>query len=517
MKALHPKLPITLLGAFAFGICGAALAQESSEPAPSPSAAPAGAPSRMKAIVYHEFGSPDVLRVEEVDKPAPNDNQLLVRVRAVSVNPLDWHFMEGTPYIMRAMGVGVFKPKEARLGVDYAGTVEAVGKNVTQFKPGDEVFGGKNGAFAEYICVMADRAVVLKPANITFEQAASVPIAGITALQGLRDTGKVQPGQKVLINGASGGVGTFAVQIAKSFGADVTGVCSGKSADLVRSLGADHVIDYTKEDFTKSGQHYDVILDNVGTQPLSGFTRALTPKGKYVLIGGGGPNDGRWVGPLARPVRALVLSRFASQQMSIVFAELTKKDLNVLADLMRTGKVTPVIDRTYPLSQAADALRYLEQGHAHGKVVLTLSPNESLTVTGSPAAASGGGAGAVLVVLQFFAVVIGVLIVPIIIAIALNRRYQRRHAGTRPYRWGYYFSIISVIIVVGLALLLNAGLSVVVIGAVVYGGLAWFFARRRHWAWIALTLLSFNPVAWVINAIYLWKRRAEDPAAASAT
>src|SRR5437667_1234816 len=231
----------------------------------------------MKAVVYTNYGSPDVLEIRDIKKPAPTDDQILIKVRAASINPLDWHFIEGTPKIMRVLGVGLRKPTDPRLGVDMAGQVEAVGKNVTQFKPGDEVFGGRNGAFAEYVCARADRAVTLKPANITFEQAASVPIAAITALQGLRDKGHVQPGQKVLINGASGGVGTFAVQIAKSFGADVTGVCSTRNLDLVRSLGADHVIDYTKKDFTKGEQRYDVILDNVGTQSLSGFRRVLKP------------------------------------------------------------------------------------------------------------------------------------------------------------------------------------------------------------------------------------------------
>jgi NADPH:quinone reductase-like Zn-dependent oxidoreductase len=326
----------------------------------------------MKAVVYTEYGSPDVLEIRDIKKPVPNDDQVLIKVRAASINPLDWHFMEGTPYIMRAIGVGLRKPKDPRLGVDYAGTVEAVGKNVTQFKPGDEVLGGKSGAFAEYVCARADRAIVLKPANITFEQAASVPIAAITALQGLRDKGKIQPGQKVLINGASGGVGTFAVQIAKSFGAEVTGVCSTRNLDLVRSLGADHVIDYTKEDFTKGDQRYDLILDNVGTQPLSGFRRVLNPNGIFVMIGGGGPNDGGLIGPLGRPVKALLLSPFISQKMGMLMAELNKKDLTILGDLMQSGKVTPVIDRTYPLSQIAEAIRYLEQGHARGKVIIIM-------------------------------------------------------------------------------------------------------------------------------------------------
>jgi NADPH:quinone reductase-like Zn-dependent oxidoreductase len=328
----------------------------------------------MKAVVYSDYGSPDVLEIRDIKKPVPNDDQVLIKVRAASINPLDWHFIEGTPYIMR-LGVGLRKPKDPRLGVDMSGQVEAVGKNVTLFKPGDEVFGGRNGAFAEYVCARADRAIALKPANITFEQAASVPIAAITALQGLRDKGKIQPGQKVLINGASGGVGTFAVQIAKSFGAEVTGVCSTRNLDLVRSLGADHVIDYTKEDFTKGEQRYDLILDNVGNQPLSGFRHALQPKGICVMIGGGGPNDGGLIGPMGRPVKALLMSPFVSQKMGMFMAELNKSDLTILADMMQSGKVTPVIDRMYPLSQIAEAIRYLEQGHARGKVVITVAPD----------------------------------------------------------------------------------------------------------------------------------------------
>ena len=324
----------------------------------------------MKAIVYCDYGSAN-LKLADVEKPTPNDDQLLVRVRAASVNPYDWHFIEGTPYIMR-IGVGLRKPKDTRLGVDFAGTVEAVGKNVAQFKPGDDVFGGRGGAFAEYVCPRADRAIAIKPANITFEQAASVNIAGITALQALRDKGKVQPGQKVLINGASGGVGTFAVQIAKSLGAHVTGVCSTRNLDMVRSLGADHVIDYTKEDFAKTGQQYDVILDNVPNHSLSDCRRVLTPKGKYVMIGGGGPNDGRWVGPFGRVIATMLLSPFVSQEMGMMMADVSQKDLTILGDLMQSGKVTPVIDRRYKLSEVPEAIRYLEEGHARGKVVITL-------------------------------------------------------------------------------------------------------------------------------------------------
>jgi NADPH:quinone reductase-like Zn-dependent oxidoreductase len=325
----------------------------------------------MKAIVYCDYGLAN-LKFTDIEKPTPNDDQLLVKVRAASVNPYDWHFIEGTPKIARIMGVGLRKPTDIRLGVDYAGTVEAVGKNVTQFKLGDDVFGGKTGAFAEYVCPRADRAVALKPANITFEQAASVNIAGITALQGVRDKGKVQPGQKVLINGASGGVGTFAVQIAKSFGADVTGVCSTRNIDLVRSLGADHVVDYTKEDFTKSEQRYDVILDNVTNRSLLECRRVLTPNGIYVMIGGGGPNEQGLIGPLANPIKAMVLSLFVSQHMGMMMADLSQKDLTILADMMQSGKVKPVIDRTYKLSEVPDAIRYLEEGHARGKVVITV-------------------------------------------------------------------------------------------------------------------------------------------------
>jgi NADPH:quinone reductase-like Zn-dependent oxidoreductase len=327
----------------------------------------------MKAVVYTRFGPPDVLEIRDVKKPAPNDDQVLVKVRAAAVNPLDWHFIRGTPYIMRLMMVGLRKPKDPRVGVDYAGTVEAVGKNVTQFKPGDAVFGNRSGAFAEYVCARSDRAIVLKPANLTFEQAAGIPVAALTALQGLRDKGKVEPGQKVLINGASGGVGTFAVQIAKSFGADVTGVCSTRNLDLVRSIGADHVIDYTKEDFSKGAERYDVILDNVGTQPLSGFRRVLKPKGICVLIGGGGPNEGKWVGPMSRPIKAMLISPFISQKIGMMMAQGNKDDLNILADLMQSGKVTPVIDRTYPLSEIREAIRYLEAGHARGKVIITVA------------------------------------------------------------------------------------------------------------------------------------------------
>ena len=324
----------------------------------------------MKAIVHCEYGGPEVLTLADVEKPTPADNQVLVKVRAASVNPLDLT-IRGL-WLLRPLS-GLRKPKDTRVGVDYAGTVEAVGKNVTQFKPGDEVFGGKNGAIAEYVCVLADRSVVLKPANMTFEQAASVPVAAITALQGLRDKGKIQAGQKVLVNGASGGVGTFAVQIAKSFGTEVTGVCSTHNVDLVRSIGADHVIDYTKEDFTKADQRYDLIYDLVGNHSFSERRRILNQNGICVMagVGGAGWHDGIAM-RLAGELNAYVRSRFVSQKFIAYIAQFNKQDMTLLADLMQSGKITPVIDRTYKLNQTADALRYLEQGHARGKVVINL-------------------------------------------------------------------------------------------------------------------------------------------------
>src|SRR5256886_14085871 len=323
----------------------------------------------MKAIVYSNYGSPDVLKCEEIEKPVPKDNEVLIRVRAASLNPVDGHLMRG-PLPLRPM-TGLRKPRNARLGVDVAGQVETVGRNVTQFKPGNEVFGACRAALAEYACASESR-LAMKPNKVTFEQAASVPVAGLTALQGLRDKGKIQAGQKVLINGASGGVGTFAVQIAKSFGADVTGVCSTRNVDMVRSLGADHVIDYTKEDFTKSAQRYDAMLDNVPNHSLSECRRILNPTGKYVMIGGGGPNDNRWIGPFGRVIHALAVSPFVSQKMGMMMAELKQSDLAILGDMMQSGKLKPVIDRTYKLSELPAAIAYLEEGHARGKVVITV-------------------------------------------------------------------------------------------------------------------------------------------------
>jgi NADPH:quinone reductase-like Zn-dependent oxidoreductase len=326
---------------------------------------------QMKAVIHCDYGTADALRIEHIAIPAPADRQVLVKVRAAAVNPLDWHEMRGTPYIM-CIGTGLRKPEELRLGVDYAGTVEAVGTAVTRFKPGDDVYGGTTGAFAEYVVVSEDRAIALKPANIPFGQAASVPIAALTALQALRDSGQVQPGQRVLINGASGGVGTFAVQIAKSLGAEVTGVSSTRNQDLVRSIGADRVIDYTRDDFTQGEQRYDVIVDLVGNRKLLDLKRVLEPQGIVVLIGGGGPDAGSWIAPLLGPIKALLLSPFVDQDFGMMLAKLSQQDLTVLANLMRSGKVTPVIDRQYGLDEIADAIRYLETGRARGKVVITV-------------------------------------------------------------------------------------------------------------------------------------------------
>jgi NADPH:quinone reductase-like Zn-dependent oxidoreductase len=329
---------------------------------------PAGA-TLMKGIVHRCYGSPEVLRYEDIARPTPTDHEVLVKVHAASVNPLDWHYLEGTPYLVR-LDAGFGKPDNPRLGVDFAGTVAAVGSKVTRFKPGDEVFGGKFGAFAEYVAVSEERAIALKPASLTFEQAAAIPIAGITALQALRDRGEIRAGQKVLINGASGGVGTFAVQIAKAFGAEVTGVCSTRNVDLVRSLGADHVIDYTQADVTKRSERYDLIVDTVGTHSLLEYRRVLNPKGNYVMIGSTTP--GNWFGFFATPIAAWMLSPFVSQKFGMILAELNHHDLTTLGELAQAGKLTPAIDRSYKLTESAAALRYLEQGHARAKVVLTV-------------------------------------------------------------------------------------------------------------------------------------------------
>jgi NADPH:quinone reductase-like Zn-dependent oxidoreductase len=324
----------------------------------------------MKAVVGCEYGV-DNLKLQEIEKPTPADNEVLVRVRAASINPLEGHMIRGG--LMGRAIFGLRKPKNTRFGTDFAGSVEAIGKNVTNFKPGDDVFGAKNGAVAEYICVKADRAVVSKPNNIKFEQAGSVAIAGLTALQGLRDAGHIKPGQKVLINGASGGVGTFAVQIAKALGAEVIGVCRTRNVDLVRSIGADRVIDYTKEDFTRTEERYDVIYDLVTNHSFAERRRILKPNGICVLagIGGAGLRPETW-GRFGGIFTNAFFSKFTSQKFVNYTTKLTKDDLTVMQDLMRAGKVTPVVDRTYKLSETADAVRYLEEGHARGKIVIAI-------------------------------------------------------------------------------------------------------------------------------------------------
>ena len=327
----------------------------------------------IKAVVHCEYGVPEVLTLADLEKPVPTDNQILVKVRAASLNPLD---LAIRGFALLRPFTGMRKPKQTRVGVDFAGTVEAVGKNVTQFKPGDEVFGGARGALAEYVCVLADRAVALRPANMTFEQTASVPVAALTALQGLRDRGKIKPGQKVLINGASGGVGTFAVQIAKSYGTEVTAVCSTRNLEMVRSIGADRVIDYTKEDFTKTDQRYDLIFDIVGNHSFAERRHILKPNGICVMVGLGGSGwHDETVGRLFGELNAYLRSRFVSEKFMTFLARLNKADLAILGDLMRDGKMTPVIDKTYKFNEVPAALTYLETGHARGKVVVTVNEN----------------------------------------------------------------------------------------------------------------------------------------------
>jgi len=323
----------------------------------------------MRAIIIDRYGTPDVLRLEEVEAPVPADDQVLIRVRASSVNPYDWHYLTGLPKLFRP-AFGLRRPKYRILGADLAGQVEAVGREVTGFRPGDEVYGQTAaGAFAEYVAV-GEGALAPKPADLTFEQAAAVPLAGFTALQALRDQGKVRPGQRVLVNGASGGVGTLAVQIAKAYGAEVTGVCSTVNQDLVRSLGADHLVDYTREDFTAGPRRYHLLLDNVGNRTLSDYRRALEPKGMY--LASHGQPEHRWLGPLWFFARMALVSPFVSQRLTTFVSQPRPADLYALKELIEAGKLKPVVDRAFPLSQTADAFRYLEQWHARGKVVITV-------------------------------------------------------------------------------------------------------------------------------------------------
>jgi NADPH:quinone reductase-like Zn-dependent oxidoreductase len=321
----------------------------------------------MQAILCPRYGSPDVLQLNEVEQPVPKTNEVLVKVHAASVNALDWHLMRGSPFLVRVTGNGLRKPKDQRLGVDLAGRVEAVGDKVTQFQVGDEVFGRGVGAFAEYACARED-ALVVKPATLTFEAAAAVPVAALTALAAVRDKGRVQPGQQVLIQGASGGVGTFALQLAKAFGADVTAVCSTRSVETARALGADHIIDYTREDFTKRGQRYDLILAVNGYHWIFAYRGALRPKGSYVMVGASNARLNRAM--FQTMLLGPVVSRGGGRRMGILMANPKQQDLVVVKELLEAGKVTPVIDRRYPLSETANALRYLEEGHPKGKIVI---------------------------------------------------------------------------------------------------------------------------------------------------
>jgi NADPH:quinone reductase-like Zn-dependent oxidoreductase len=362
---LRYKLAIGLLAIVATGVTAIALAMShTADCEPMPELSKDG--EQMKAVLARCYGAPDILEFTNVTKPSPASDEILVKVQAASVNPLDWHQMRGSPYIVR-LGGGLGAPTDPRIGVDFAGTVEAVGGDVTRFKPGDEVFGAAGGAFAEYVTIRETRTVVHKPANMSFEQAATVPIAAITALQALRDKGQLQAGQKVLINGASGGVGTFAVQIAKSMGAEVTGVCSTRNLDMVRSIGADHVFDYKQEDYTRSGQHYDLIIDMVGNHSPLVNREVLTPNGKLVIVGG---PKGNWLGPLMGMIKAMLVGPFVDQEMLTLMARLKADDLATLADLMQSGKVTPVIDRRYSLSDIPAAIGYSEEGHVRGKIAV---------------------------------------------------------------------------------------------------------------------------------------------------
>jgi NADPH:quinone reductase-like Zn-dependent oxidoreductase len=331
-------------------------------------ALPAGT-ATMKAVVNRCYGSPDIVTIEDVAKPVPGDGQVLVKVRAASLNAGDWHTLRGEPYFIRPLSTGMGRPSRPGLGMDYAGVVEAVGKNVTQFRPGDEVFGGRGGALTEYLSVVAERSILPKPANMTLEQAAAVPVAAITALQALRDHGKVTAGQKVLINGASGGVGTFAVQLAKVFGAEVTGVCSTRNLALVRELGADHVVDYTREDFTRGAEQYDLIVDLVDNHSPFDYARVLKPGGIVVIVGSASKDP--WVGAFSAILKPAVYGPFMSQELVFFVARMNKQDLAVLGQLIEAGEVRAVIDRTYGVDEARDALRYLEEGHVRGKVIVT--------------------------------------------------------------------------------------------------------------------------------------------------
>jgi NADPH:quinone reductase-like Zn-dependent oxidoreductase len=359
---------LALLLVIGAGVLAFAISRDApceSPPALSPAVTP------MKAAVRRCYGPPEVLAVERVQKPVPGDGQVLVKVRAAAINPLDWHRVRGTPYVMR-LGEGFGRPVEPRLGIDFAGEVVAVGKGVTRFKPGDAIFGGRDGSLAEYVTAREAGSIALKPANVSFEQAAGAYIAGLTALQALRDGAGLRPGQKVLINGASGGIGTFAVQIARAMGAEVTGVCSTRNIDLVRSLGAEHVVDYTRQDFTQTDERYDVVMDNVANRPILEIRRILKPDGKYLVIGGGGPDANPWIGAFVAPIKAWFISLFVDQQLAFFLSQASVEDTEALGRMMTEGKVTPVVDRSYRLEEIQEAMRYLETGRARGKVIVTM-------------------------------------------------------------------------------------------------------------------------------------------------
>ncbi|MGB0133974.1 NAD(P)-dependent alcohol dehydrogenase [Dokdonella sp.] len=364
------KFALGFLSVLTVGIGVCALVLSHDAPCTESPPLPAGIVD-MKAATYRCYGSSDVVKVERVAKPEPAADEILIKVEAASVNPLDWHYLHGKPYILR-LGAGIGRPDDTSIGVDFAGTVEAIGSAVTRFKPGDEVFGGASGTFAEYVTMPESRGVAHKPDNLSFAQVAAVPIAAITALQALRDQGQLQAGQSVLINGASGGVGTFAVQIARHFGAEVTGVCSTRNLAMVRELGAEHVIDYTREDFTEGTQQYDVIIDLVANHDLLDIRRALKPAGILVMVGGGGPDSGPWIEPFMNPIKAALLTPYIDQPMKFFIARFNPEDLQLLSRLMAEGEVTPVVEQHYSLDRAVEAMARVEAGHARGKVIITM-------------------------------------------------------------------------------------------------------------------------------------------------
>ncbi len=361
------KLAAALLALVLLALAGLAGALAYTRPCEEVTSS-SGAEPAMLAYRYYCYGGPEVLQLERLARPEPGAGEVLVRVRAAGVNPLDWHYLRGTPYFMRLVS-GIGAPSEPRLGVDFSGTIEAVGPGVTRFKPGDEVWGGGTGAYSEFLTLPADRNLVLKPPGISHAQAAAVPIAGLTALQALRDKGGLQAGQEVLINGASGGVGTFAVQLARAMGARVTGVCSGRNVDLVRSLGAQRVINYKQEDFTLGNRRYDLIIDMVGNHSLGALRQVLAPAGTLVMVGG---QKGDWLGPMVQPLQAAALAPFIDQQLEMLMARFNLEDLQFLADMMATGELNPVIDRQFPLAGLPEAIRYSETGRARGKIIVTI-------------------------------------------------------------------------------------------------------------------------------------------------